>query len=438
MFWFPRTPARAGIGGFVAVLAILGFFPIATPAQAESTLSAPLIYHDPWIGGAYKDQWGRLENCTVVLKADDGVAFFVRLQGDGTYAIGLRREGWELGNLRSYDVQLRIDRLAERTAFGLGDGTAILIELGNDEEFFDALGRGRTLYIRGDHGTLPIPLSGSRVALQELTDCVWQNTVAARDSNPSGDLGRLVDPYRSGASGQPLDDLGRLIDPYQSGTRGRPLDDLGRLVDPYQSGTSGQPLGDLGRLIDPYRSGPYSQPFGDLGRLVDPFQSGADGQAAVDGRGSPLTEARLRGLLVRSGVTAPLILPAEIHDDDVLPYTTQLWIASLVPTVVGVSIYVPMQVSAQQGMQVIAGRVGKACHGRTAIAVDDTVQGPSYAIGRAAIDCLKVNGRSEFHVTGLFADTDTVFLMHLSTKPGDKTAHRINDNIQSVVYQGID
>lgn len=185
---------RSRLSAPVAILAaaMLGLYPIASPAQPASVIEASVYENAGWLGAALHDPaLDRPVYCRQARAYDNGTVLSFTLTTTGDLDVGLIGGAWPLDAGGPVPTAARLDDVGPVALDGFVDDLAALIlPLDNDPAIVEAFRRAYVFEIVGeDFGPLLFDLSGTAASLTDLRRCV----ATYRD----------VDPARSPDNAQP-------------------------------------------------------------------------------------------------------------------------------------------------------------------------------------------------------------------------------------------
>lgn len=124
-----------------------------------------------WTGGAYDDDAGSFSHCSVISAYESDIWLYFQLYANGDFVVGLRKEGWSLGDGATYNVEVSVDGGYRRSARGDAYGEGIFVDLDRDAEFYRAVQKGRRLTVTAAQDDFAFDLTGTNAALNQLAAC---------------------------------------------------------------------------------------------------------------------------------------------------------------------------------------------------------------------------------------------------------------------------
>ena len=175
----PRPVRRISI--LIAALSLGGLAGGAPPAAAQWSVG-------DWVGNSYVDRAGAFSHCIMSAKYNSGITLYFLLFRNHDLFIGVGAPDWSLDPHSPYTMTLAIDGKTIRSAPGTVlryDTKRLWLALGKDKKARERLRMGYKLRLLQGKRDYPFQLTGTRVALKRLEECVRQGNEARPQKQPA-------------------------------------------------------------------------------------------------------------------------------------------------------------------------------------------------------------------------------------------------------------
>lgn len=179
---------------------------------------------EDWSGLALSDDdTGRLANCAIFSKYQNGATLFFVKNVDGGWIFSLAHDSWTLAEASEHPIQFRIDRQSSMVNTGVALGVdQIGVAIPDDDPLLRQIRRGKLLNVLFQAREYGFELSNSGKALQAAAHCIErgrdsvgeqiaQGEMAERKAPPDGQARRepepAADPTAAAGDALPAGDL---------------------------------------------------------------------------------------------------------------------------------------------------------------------------------------------------------------------------------------
>lgn len=175
----PRPVRRISI--LIAALFLGGLAGGAPPAAAQWSVGA-------WVGNSYVDRAGGFSHCIMSAKYNSGITLYFLLFRNHDLFIGVSAPDWSLSPHSPYTMTLAIDGETIRSAPGTVlryDTKRLWLALGKDPKTRERLRLGYKLRLLQGKRDYAFQLTGTKVALKRLDQCVQKGNESKSPKQPA-------------------------------------------------------------------------------------------------------------------------------------------------------------------------------------------------------------------------------------------------------------